>query len=67
MLESPDIELIEIDRDLFNQGWCYFQKYKDKSYSFTDCLSFIIMQNRNILTALTLDNHFLQAGFQLLP
>lgn len=65
--ESPDIELIEIDLDLFNQGWQYFQKYQDKSYSFTDCLSFVVMENRRIITALTLDNHFRQAGFQKLP
>lgn len=67
LLESPDIELIEIDRYLFNQAWQYFQKYQDKSYSFTDCLSFIVMENHQIFTALTLDNHFLQAGFQKLP
>ncbi|MEH1878301.1 type II toxin-antitoxin system VapC family toxin [Nostoc sp.] len=66
LLESPDIELIEIDRTLFNQGWEYFQKYKDKSYSLTDCLSFMVMQQREIVTALTLDNHFYQAGFQIL-
>jgi predicted nucleic acid-binding protein len=67
LLESPDIELIEIDRDLFDQGWQYFQKYQDKSYSLTDCLSFIVMEKRRIFTALSLDNHFLQAGFQKLP
>ena len=67
LLESPDIELIEIEQTLFNQGWQYFQKYKDKSYSLTDCLSFIVMQKREIVIALTLDNHFLQAGFQVLP
>ena len=67
LLESRDIELIEIDRTLFNQGWQYFQKHKDKSYSLTDCLSFIVMQEREIVTALTLDNHFRQAGFQTLP
>ncbi|QKQ72310.1 type II toxin-antitoxin system VapC family toxin [Nostoc sp. TCL240-02] len=67
LLESPDIELIEIERTLFNQGWEYFQKHKDKSYSFTDCLSFIIMQQREIVIALTLDNHFYQAGFQIFP
>ena len=67
LLQSPDIELIEVDRYLFNQGWQFFQKYKDKSYSLTDCLSFIVMQEREIVTALTLDNHFHQAGFQILP
>ncbi|NET45127.1 MAG: PIN domain-containing protein [Okeania sp. SIO2B3] len=67
LLESPDIELINIDKSLFNQGWQYFQKHQDKSYSLTDCLSFIIMKQRKIVTALTLDNHFLQAGFEVLP
>lgn len=67
LLQSSDIELIEIDKILFDRGWQYFQKYQDKSYSLTDCLSFMVMQNREILTALTLDNHFRQAGFQILP
>lgn len=67
LLESPDIELIQIDQTLFDRGWQYFQKHKDKSYSLTDCLSFIVMQEREIVTALTLDNHFSQAGFQILP
>ncbi|MDF5730291.1 MAG: PIN domain-containing protein [Rhizonema sp. PD38] len=67
LLESPDIELIEIEQNLFNQGWVYFQKHKDKSYSLTDCLSFIVMKQREIVTALTLDNHFYQAGFKIIP
>ena len=67
LLKSPDIELIEINHYLFGQAWQYFQKYQDKSYSLTDCLSFIVMANRNISTALSLDNHFVQAGFQILP
>lgn len=67
LLESPDLELIQIDQTLFDRGWQYFQKHKDKSYSLTDCLSFIVMQEREIVTALTLDNHFSQAGFQILP
>ncbi len=66
-LESSDIELIEITQDLFSQGWQYFKRHQDKSYSLTDCLSFIVMQEREIVTALTLDHHFLQAGFQIVP
>jgi hypothetical protein len=45
LLDNANVELIEIDRSLFNQGWQYFQKHRDKSYSFTDCLSFIVMEN----------------------
>lgn len=67
LLKSPDIELIQIDNNLFRLGWQYFKKYKDKSYSLTDCLSFVVMEQQEIATALTLDRHFIQAGFQVLP
>ncbi len=67
LITSSDIELVEIDQKLFRQGWNYFQKYGDKSYSLTDCISFVVMENRQISTALTLDHHFVQAGFQKLP
>ncbi len=30
----------------------------------TDCLSFVIMQERGIAEALTTDHHFQQAGFR---
>ena len=32
-------------------------------WSLTDCISFIVMQERNISEALTTDRHFEQAGF----
>ena len=67
LIESPDINLIEIDKFLFAEGWKYFKQHKDKSYSLTDCLSFVVMQQNNITNALTLDRHFKQAGFQTYP
>jgi predicted nucleic acid-binding protein len=35
----------------------------DKPWGLTDCLSFIVMQERGITEALTADEHFRQAGF----
>ncbi|MGL4499172.1 MAG: type II toxin-antitoxin system VapC family toxin [Planktothrix sp.] len=67
LLESPDILLVEIDQALFAQGWQDFKKYKDKSFSLTDCLSFVVMREKNIMNALTLDLHFQQVGFQVFP
>ena len=44
-----------------------FFRYRDKDYSFTDCTSFVVMQDLKLRQALTTDRHFQQMGFQLLP
>jgi uncharacterized protein len=67
LLESPDVLLVEIGADLFDRGWQDFKRYKDKSFSLTDCLSFVVMQERSITKALTLDIHFQQVGLQIFP
>ena len=67
LLRSPSVKLIHIDDALFQVGWIYFQQHQDKTYSLTDCISFVVMQQRNISTALTFDKHFVQAGFQKAP
>jgi predicted nucleic acid-binding protein len=35
-------------------------------WSLTDCISFVVMQDRQITGALTADHHFEQAGFTAL-
>ncbi len=67
LITSNKIQLVHIDENLFFQGWDIFQKYEDKSYSLTDCISFVVMQKLGINEVLTFDNHFRQAGFQKLP
>ena len=44
-----------------------FFRYRDKHYSFTDCTSFVVMQELKLKQALTTDAHFRQMGFQVLP
>ncbi len=63
LLRSPSVEIIHVDEALFYEGWAYFQKYQDKQYSLTDCISFVVMQQRGISAALAFDHHFTQAGF----
>ncbi len=38
----------------------------DKSWSLTDCLSFLVMERRQLTQALTTDRHFEQAGLKAL-
>lgn len=45
----------------------WFFRWADKSFSFTDCTSFVLMRELGIRQALTLDRHFAQAGFDIVP
>jgi predicted nucleic acid-binding protein len=45
----------------------FFKKYSDNRLSFTDCVSFILMQNRKIKRVFTFDHHFQLVGFQTYP
>jgi len=67
LLHSPSVQFIHVDEALFYEGWAYFQKHQDKSYSLTDCISFIVMQQQNIGVAFAFDRHFVQAGFTVRP
>ena len=67
LLLSPTVELVHVDENLLFKGWTMFQKYQDKRYSLTDCISFVLMNSKDLETALTFDKHFTQADFTIEP
>jgi predicted nucleic acid-binding protein len=67
LMSSSSVELIHANQDQFKATWEVFKQHQDKRFSFTDCLSFVVMRQRNLDTALTFDGHFAQAGFNVLP
>jgi predicted nucleic acid-binding protein len=67
LLNSPSVTIVFVEETLFHEGWFYLQKYADKTYSLTDCISFLVMQQFQLNVALTFDKHFAQAGFQVQP
>lgn len=67
LLTSPSVQLIQVDEELFREGWRYFQQYQDKDYSLTDCISFVVMKRRKKEAAFAFDQHFVQAGFKRVP
>lgn len=64
---SPDVELVHPAAAEEEEAWDLFHSRPDKSYSLTDCLSFIIMRRNGLTTALSTDRHFQQEGFHTLP
>lgn len=62
-IRKSNVEVIPQTSYLFHEALSLCQQRPDQSWSHTDCASFLIMQQRNILEALTHDRHFEQAGF----
>lgn len=60
------VEIIRLNRELFERGVELFRKRPDKDWPLTDCISFLVMKDAEISAALTADQHFEQAGFQAL-
>lgn len=67
LLRSPTVDLVRVDESLFAAAWARFQNRPDKRYSLTDCISFVVMEQRGLREALCFDAHFKQAGFVRLP
>jgi uncharacterized protein len=67
ILESaPDVEVIPPSPDLFHRGLQRYVQRPDKDWCLTDCISFVVMEQRGLTEALTRDRHFEQAGFATL-
>jgi uncharacterized protein len=65
---DPNVEVVLLSEALYARGRRLFRERPDKEWSLTDCISFVVMEERGITKALTTDHHFVQAGFQaLLP
>ncbi len=57
------VEILPPSPELFEQGLVLYAQRPDKDWSLTDCISFVVMQERGLTEALTGDRHFEQAGF----
>ena len=60
------VEVLSPADALFDSGLALYGKHDDKSWSLTDCVSFVTMRERGLTDALTADHHFEQAGFKAL-
>ena len=64
---SARLRLEAIDEQRRERARSLFFRYRDKDFSFTDCCSFVLMRELRIRRVLTLDHHFRQMGFEVIP
>ncbi len=67
ILRDARTTMIQISKDRFYKAWENFSSRQDQSWSFTDCTSFVVIQELDIQTALSFDRHFKQFGIEVLP
>ncbi len=63
---DPQVEVVAISEELYRRGFDLYRSRPDKEWGLTDCLSFTVMQERQLAESLTADEHFRQAGFRAL-
>jgi predicted nucleic acid-binding protein len=61
--QDPRIEVVPFLPEWVNPAISLYGKRPDKDWSLTDCLSFIVMNHRDLAAALTTDRHFEQANY----
>ncbi len=63
---DPTVEIITLSETLYAQAFQLYRERLDKEWGLVDCISFVVMMERNITEALTTDEHYQQAGFRVL-
>jgi predicted nucleic acid-binding protein len=63
---DENVVIVPLSEELYQKGMTSFVKRVDKEWGLIDCISFVVMQEREITEALTTDAHFQQAGFHAL-
>jgi len=64
---SAILEILKVDEGTFGKAVELFEKYSDKTLSFTDCTSFALMEEKKIRSAFTFDADFEKVGFKVYP
>ena len=65
-MRDARFDFVWVDHALTREGLDLLHARPDKRYSLCDAISFVLMRDRGITEALTLDHRFDQEGFQRL-
>jgi uncharacterized protein len=63
---TPNITVVPVDTPLLSRALRLYESHTDKEWGLTDCISFVVMRDQQLVDAVTADRHFRQAGFRAL-
>ena len=61
--KSEVVKIEQVSSKIEEKALDIFERYEDKDFSFTDCVSFVVMWEKGIKEAFAFDQHFNQMGF----
>jgi predicted nucleic acid-binding protein len=61
---TPNMRVVTVDTALLFRAIELYSSRPDKAWGLIDCISFIVMEDQALQTAVTVDQHFKQAGYQ---
>jgi uncharacterized protein len=67
LLEREVVDLVRVTPDDEQVAWRLFLSRPDRTYSFTDCTSFVMIRRLGIKRVASLDDDFRQEGFDVIP
>jgi uncharacterized protein len=65
--QSSSVQVVRVSDNDFERSVDFMIAHEDKRWSLTDCTSFILMQELEVVDAFTFDRNFTEAGFRVLP
>ena len=61
--KSKVVKIVQVSKEIEEKALDIFERYDDKDFSFTDCVSFVVMREMGVKEAFAFDEHFNQMGF----
>jgi predicted nucleic acid-binding protein len=68
LLQTGILTVVHVTASLCDEAWDIFKRFNvDKKWSFTDCVSHVVIKQLDIETVFAFDHHFEQMGFNRKP
>jgi predicted nucleic acid-binding protein len=68
LVEEGVLEVIWVSEGIASEAWAVFERFNvDKRWSFTDCISYVVMKRCGIIEVFAFDDDFAQMGFVCQP